>query len=44
MTKKGGLKLAKEIMKILCREGLRDLDFNVPKVTAQQATMLNEVE
>ena len=45
-TKKGGLKLAKEKMKILGKEGLRDLDFNVPKgkVTARQATMLNEVE
>ena len=33
-------------MKILGKEGLRDLDFNVPKgkVTARQATMLNEVE
>ena len=45
-TKKGGLKLAKELMKILGKEGLRDLGFNVSKgkVTAQQATMLNEVE
>ena len=45
-TKKGGLKSAKEIMKILGKEGLRDLDFNVPegKVTARQAAMLNEVE
>ena len=33
-------------MKILGKEGLRDLDFNVPKgkVTARQAAMLNEVE
>ena len=33
-------------MKILGKEGLRDLDFNVSKgkVTAQQAAMLNEVE
>ena len=33
-------------MKILGKEGLHDLDFNVPKgkVAAQQATMLNEVE
>ena len=30
-TKKGGLKSAKEIMKILGKEGLRDLDFNVCK-------------
>ena len=33
-------------MKILHKEGLHDLDFNIAKgkVTAQQATMLNEVE
>ena len=33
-------------MKILGKEGLRDLDFNLPKgkVTSQQAAMLNEVE
>ena len=33
-------------MKILGKEGLHDLDFNVPKgkVTARQAAMLNEVE
>ena len=33
-------------MKILGKEGLCDLDFNVPKgkVTARQAAMLNEVE
>ena len=33
-------------MKILGKEGLRDLDFNVSKgkVTARQATMLNKVE
>ena len=45
-TKKGGLKWAKEIMKILGKEGLRDLDFNISKgkVTSRQATMLNEVE
>ena len=45
-TKKGGLKSVKEMMKILSKEGLHDLDFNVPKgkVTSQQAAMLNEVE
>ena len=45
-TKKGGLKSVKEIMKILGKEGLRDLDFKVPKgkVTSQQAAMLNKVE
>ena len=45
-TKKGGLKLAKELKKILGQEGLRNLDFNVykGKVTAWQTTMLNEVE
>ena len=45
-TKKGGLKSVKEIMKILGKEGLRNLDFNISKgkVTAQQATMLNKVE
>ena len=45
-TRKGGLKSAKEIMKILGKEGLQDLDFNVSKgnVTARQAAMLNEVE
>ena len=45
-TKKGGLKSVKEIMKILGKEGLRDLDFHVSKVkvTAQQAAMLNKVE
>ena len=33
-------------MKILGKEGLRDLDFNIPKgkVTSRQAAMLNEVE
>ena len=33
-------------MKILGKEGLHDLDFNVPdgKVTSRQAAMLNEVE
>ena len=33
-------------MKILGKEGLRDLDFNIPKgkVTSQQAAMLNKVE
>ena len=33
-------------MKILGKEGLCDLDFNIPKgkVTARQAVMLNEVE
>ena len=46
MTKKGGLKSAKEVMKILGKEGLCDLDFNIPKgkVTARQAAMLNKVE
>ena len=45
-NQKGGLKSAKEIMKILGKEGLCDLDFNVSKgkVTSRQATMLNEVE
>ena len=43
---KGGLKSAKEMMKILGQEGLCDLDFNISKdkVTSRQATMLNEVE
>ena len=43
---KGGLKSAKEIMKVLGKEGLHNLDFNVSegKVTSQQAAMLNEVE
>ena len=33
-------------MKILGKEGLRDLDFNISKgkVTARQAAMLNKVE
>ena len=31
MTKKGGLKLAEEIMKILGKEGLHNLGFNVSK-------------
>ena len=46
MTKKGGLKLVKEIIKILGKEGLCDLDFNIPegKITSRQAAMLNEVE
>ena len=46
MTKKGGLKLVKDIMKILGKEGLCNLDFNIPKgkVTSQQAAMLNKVE
>ena len=45
-TKKGGLKSAKEIMKILGKEGLHDLDFNISKgkVTSRQAAMLNKVE
>ena len=45
-TKQGGLKSVKEIMKILDKEGLCDLDFNVPKgkVTAQQAVLLNKAE
>ena len=46
MTNKGGLKLAKEIRKILGKEGLRDLDFNISKgkVTSRQVEMLNKVE
>ena len=42
----GGLKSVKEITKILGKEGLRDLDFNVSKgkVTARQTAMLNKVE
>ena len=46
MTKKGGLKLVKDIMKILGKEGLCNLDFNIPKgkVTSQHAAMLNKVE
>ena len=44
-TKKGGLKSAKEIMKILGKEELCNLNFNVSKrVTAKQAEMLNKVE
>ena len=45
-TNKGELKLAKEITKILGKEGLRNLDFNVSKskVTSRQAEMLNKVE
>ena len=45
-TKKRGLKSAKEIMKILGKEGLHDLDFHIYKctVTARKATMLNIVE
>ena len=45
-TKKWGLKLAEEIMKILGKEGLHDLDFNVSKgkITSQQSEMLNKVE
>ena len=45
-NQKRGLKSAKETMKILGKEGLRDLDFNVPKgkVTARQVAILNEVE
>ena len=45
-TKKGGLKSAKEIMKILGKEGLCDLGFNVSKgkVTSRQVTILNQVE
>ena len=45
-TKKGGLKSAKELMKILGKEGLRNLGFKVSKgkLTDQQAAMLNEVE
>ena len=46
MTKKGGLKSAKEIMKILRKEGLCNLDFNISKgkVASQQAEMLNKME
>ena len=45
-TKKGGLKSVNEIVKILGKEGLRDLNFNIPKgkITARQALMLNLVE
>ena len=44
--KKEGLKSVNEIVKILGKEGLRDLDFNIPKgkITARQALMLNLVE
>ena len=44
-NKKGGLKSAEEIMKILGKEGLSNLGFNIPKgkVTARQAAMLNKV-
>ena len=40
------LKSAKEIVKILGKEGLHNLGFNVSKgkVTALQAAMLNKVE
>ena len=46
ITIKGGLKSVKEIMKILGKEGLHNLDFNIPKgkVTSRQAAMLNKVE
>ena len=45
-TKTGGLKSVKEIMKILGKEGLCNLDFNVPKSkeTSQQAVLLNKAE
>ena len=45
-TKKGELKSVKDIMKILGKEGLHDLDFNIPKgkVTSQQAVLLNKAE
>ena len=45
-NKKGGLKSSEEIMKILGKEGLCNLDFNVPKgkVTSLQAAMLDKVE
>ena len=45
-TKKGGLKSTEEIMKILGKEGLHDIDFNVSngRVTSRQAEMLNKVE
>ena len=38
--------MAKEILKILGKEGLQDLGFNISKgkVTARQAAMLNKVE
>ena len=38
-TKRAGLKSVNELVKILSKEGLRDLDFNIPKgkKTAQQA-------
>ena len=41
-TSEGKLRMVKEIMKILDKEGLRDLDFNIPKGKA--AVMLNLVE
>ena len=45
MTKKGRLKPDKKIMKMLGKEGLHNLVFNVSKgVTAKQAEMLNKVE
>ena len=41
----GRLRSVKEIKKIIGKEGLRDLDFNLSKgVTAKQAAMLNKVE
>ena len=45
-TKREGLKSGNEIVKILGKEELRDLNFNIPKgkITAQQALMLNLVE
>ena len=46
MTKKGELKLAKEIITILGKKGLCILDFNVSKgkVTSRKVEMLNKVE
>ena len=45
-TKKGGLKSAKEIIKITGKEGLCNLDLNISKckVTSWQVEMLNKVE
>ena len=45
-TTKGQPKSAKEIIKILAKEGLRALDFNISKgkVTSLQVEMLNKVE
>ena len=45
-SKIGGLKSVKEILKILGKEGLCNLDFNVPKgkITSRQAVLLNQAE